>query len=276
MKLRIDCVAGLLILLIVAIAAPCSFASGKDRPVISAAEKAVAALEVQNVMSRHAYYHGAGKNCEELDAIWVKNTPVPTFSNPIGSWVGMDHIKSSYCETNLDNQKKTLEALKKKYPEIKEGRENFGVGEWLIHTLTTPIIEIAGDGKTAKAMWYSPGAYIGAKPDGTASGTWFFEKYGVDFAKEDGQWRIWHIQMFYDFTGPLEKGFADVPIKEEASLTSAAIAITAEAGERKMEDPRMKMQRSQPNPYKEWGPTTVPAIVRMPEPYYTFSETFSY
>ena len=32
-----------------------------------------------------------------------------------------------------------------------------------------------------------------------------------------------------------------------------------------------------PNPYKPWSPTKVPAIEpRFPEPYYTFSETFSY
>ncbi len=28
--------------------------------------------------------------------------------------------------------------------------------------------------------------------------------------------------------------------------------------------------------YSEWSPTTVPQFTPMPEPYHTFSETFSY
>jgi hypothetical protein len=28
--------------------------------------------------------------------------------------------------------------------------------------------------------------------------------------------------------------------------------------------------------YKEWSPTTIPQLVPMPEPYFTFAETFSY
>lgn len=61
-------------------------------------------LEVQNVMSKHAYYHSAGRNYEELADIWVQHTPNPTFSNPHGSWVGMDHIRAACGELNRDNQ----------------------------------------------------------------------------------------------------------------------------------------------------------------------------
>ena len=242
-------------------------AAGDQRPTLASGDRALAMLEVQNVMSKHAYYHSAGRNYEELADIWVKHTPNPTFSNPHGSWVGMDHIRAAYGELNRDNQDKSMKALAAKYPGIKVAPESRGVGEWIIHTLTTPIIEVAGDGKTAKAMWYSPGAGVSARPDGKAGGTWFFEKYGVDFVKEDGAWRIWHIQMFYDLTGPLEHGLADVPVRPTGPR---------EQGERRPEDPRMKMQKAPVNPYPEWSPTTVPVVVPWPKPYYTFSETFSY
>ncbi len=235
---------------------------------ISDATRAVDTLAVQNVMGRHAFYHGAGKNCDELKAIWATKSGDDTFSNPHGSWVGMKNIYNSYCLANTENQKKALEALRAKYPEIKDSPESYGVGDFLIHTLTTPIIEIAGDGKSAKGMWYSPGVMVGAKPDGTAGGIWFFEKYGVDFVKEDGQWKIWHIQMFYDFTGPLEHGLADVPIQRDMSKV--------EAGEKQFEDPLMKQQKLNPHGYKDWSPTTVPVMIRTPEPYYTFGDTFSY
>ena len=32
-----------------------------------------------------------------------------------------------------------------------------GVGQLLLHVITTDIIEIAADGKTAKCFWYTPG-----------------------------------------------------------------------------------------------------------------------
>jgi hypothetical protein len=220
-------------------------------------------------MGRHAFYHGAGKGCEELDAIWAKHPPTPdTFTNPMGAWTG-DHIRSSYCEMNMVNQKKDLDALRKQYPEVPDSPASYGAGTFLFHFLTTPIIEIAGDGKTAKGMWYSPGIFIGAQngTDSKPGGIYFYEKYGVDFLKEDGQWKIWHIQMFYDYTGPLEHGVADVPVGGGGPK---------EAGEMKAQDPRMAQDKVNPNPYKGWSPTRIPVMIQTPEPYYTFSETFNY
>ena len=240
-----------------------------SRKGISDAERAVASFAVANVMGRHAFYHGAGKNCEELENIWAKHPPTPnTFTNPAGAWTG-EHIQSSYCEMNLVNEKKDLEELRKKYPDIPDTAASLGAGDFLFHTLTTPIIEVAGDGKTAKGMWYSPGIFIGATKgtDGKSGGIYFYEKYGVDFIKEGDQWKIWHIQMFYDYTGPLEHGVADVPVGG---------AGIKEAGETKAVDPRMKQDKANPNPYPGWSPTRIPIMIATPAPYYTFSDTFTY
>ena len=70
---------------------------------------------------------------------------------------GKAAVKKYYGQANQDNKVKELEQISKIYPEVKNLPENLGAGhEWAMHTLTTPIIEIAGDGKTAKAVWYSP------------------------------------------------------------------------------------------------------------------------
>jgi len=254
--------------LVTALGVSSAFAAEK-RPEISDATRAVAIQAVANVMGRHAYYHGTGKNCDELDAIWAKHPPTPnTFTNPAGAWTG-EHIRSSYCEMNLVNQKKDLDALRKIYPEVPDTTASYGAGMFLIHTLTTPIIEIAGDGKTAKGMWYSPGIMIGPinGTDGGPGGIYFYEKYGVDFIKEEDGWKIWHIQMFYDYTGPLDHGVATIPVKEK---------VKKEAGETESVDPRMKQDKANPNPYQEWSPTRIPVMTPTPAPYYTFSETFSY
>jgi hypothetical protein len=45
---------------------------GVERPIISAGERSDARWEVQNVMSKHAYYKQINQHCEELADIWVK------------------------------------------------------------------------------------------------------------------------------------------------------------------------------------------------------------
>ena len=44
----------------------------KGRPEISPGERALAAIEVQNVFSKHCYYHEAGLHRAEMEDIWVK------------------------------------------------------------------------------------------------------------------------------------------------------------------------------------------------------------
>jgi hypothetical protein len=57
----------------------------------------------------------------------------------------------------------------------------------IMHTLTTPIIEVAGDGKTAKGMWYSPGQVTEVGQDGKPMAMWMWEKYGADFER---RWQV--------------------------------------------------------------------------------------
>ena len=63
------------VIIILALAGTSLAQEGKDpaksRPTISAAERALAMWEIQNTMSKHAYYHAAGMHIEELADIWV-------------------------------------------------------------------------------------------------------------------------------------------------------------------------------------------------------------
>ena len=60
-------------------------------------------------------------------------------------------------------------------------------GSIFFHTLATPCIQVAGDGKTAKVTWASPGfeADCGKNVmDGSDHmAVWCWGKYGVDFIK---------------------------------------------------------------------------------------------
>jgi len=291
------------------------------RPTISAGERALAVIEVQNAFSKHAYYHAAGKHIDELTDVWVKEdgpyAATATWTNDSGIMEGMDIIKKVYGQGLVDNQKNLLEQISKIVPEIKNVPENLGVGyEYSMHFQTTPVIEIAGDGKTAKGIWYSPGIHIGGSVlEGgktTMSGGFWMEKYGVDFVKEDDKWKIWHIGMYYDNTPPgwtYENGQAvyktaeaagaggpkpQVTTKTDTQLEKDAAAVAANtpaggapggapgggpgggAGGGPGSTTGVSLKPN-PDPYKAWSPLRASKIQpKFPEPYYTFSETFSY
>jgi hypothetical protein len=283
-------------------------ADAKSRPTISNAERALAMWQVQNTMSKHAYYHAAGLHLEELADIWVnENGPwakTATFASPNWIMKGVAAVKKYYGQANQDNKVKELENVSKVYPEVKNVPENLGAGhEFAMHTLTTPIIEIAGDGKTAKAVWYSPGLGLSSRINGenvTVGSTFFWEKYGADFVNEDGQWKIWHCQMFYDFTPSLPASMTERLGKGGAQAQQGAPGGGApgggapagssaarggqgdragqgaiEAGERMSAGAADMVDN--PKKYKNYSPTRVPEIMpQFPVPYYTFSETFSY
>lgn len=147
-------------------------------------QRAYDMIQIKNVMARHAYYHAASRHDIELETIWAMKTPGVSWGNNVGFMLGRKEVWNRYV-----------------LPHIGHG---CAPGEMFIHTLTTPLIEIAEDGMTAQAMWYTPGFGTGAGP-GAAPGTptkgeWMYERYAVDFVKEDGQWKIWHFFVGTDFS----------------------------------------------------------------------------
>jgi hypothetical protein len=232
-------------------------------------QKALDVQEVTNVMGKHAYYHSVGHHLQELKDIWVKENgayaATASFGQNHGYYSGIQRIKLAYGDFNEKNRKANLERISKLYPEVKNVKENEGVGSLIMHTLTTPIIEVAGDGKTAKGMWYSPGQVTEIGKDGKPMAMWMWEKYGADFVKEDGKWKLWHIHMYSDFAVAPGKNWTD----------PAASGNPFSSGDTVEMPPEMRPTIAETT-YKEWGPTVVPQLVPMPEPYHTFSETFSY
>ncbi|MBN1628925.1 MAG: nuclear transport factor 2 family protein [Thermoleophilia bacterium] len=224
------------------------------------AQRALDVLEVQNCMSRHAYYHGAGMHAEELEKNWVKKTPNPTFAMNFGKWVGYESIKKCYVDAGPIINGAGLEALSRQFPDIEVKEENMGIGNLVIHAQTTPIIEIAGDGQTAKGIWVTPG--VVTLPFPQLQAWWMWEKYGADFVKEEGEWRMWHLAMFTDFGVPMGE-----PIL--SNQANGADAMVMPPG---VPEPDEKFEM-----YKMYSPYTKPVLLpRLPEPYETFSETFSY
>ena len=57
-----------------------------------------------------------------------------------------------------------------------------------LHQITTPVIQVAGDLKTAKGMWMSTGAILMLHDEASETGrsfTWDSGKYAVDFVRKE-------------------------------------------------------------------------------------------
>ena len=70
-------------------------------------------------------------------------------------------------------------------------------------------MELAGDGKTAKGLWYSIAQETEAQPDGTGKALWMPEKIAVDFVKEKDGWKIWHIVVSTDLVSEAGEDYSE-------------------------------------------------------------------
>jgi len=293
-----------------------SAADSKGRKEISSGDRALAMMEVQNVFSKHAFYHQASKHCEEIADIWVaEDGPNAKTARWMlsGSTLlqGIAAVKDKYCTQHVEGQKKTLEELSKKVPSVKNIPENIGAGgEYVMHTQETPVIEVAGDGKTAKGIWYSIGLAVRGSVDESGktsvSTGWMWEKYAVDFINENGEWKIWHLLNLMD-QGPAESqgrdNTAQAPIGQGGASGGQGGAPGGQGGAPGGQGGAPGGQGGAPggqggapggqggapggqggpgggeqaSKYFHYSPTAVLRIdPPFPEPYYTFSETFEY
>lgn len=70
-------------------------------------------------------------------------------------------------------------------------------------------MELAGDGKTAKGLWYAIAQETEAQPDGTGKALWMPEKIAVDFVKENDDWKIWHIVVSTDLVSEAGEDYSE-------------------------------------------------------------------
>ena len=215
-----------------------AFASGEASSALSLeevaalAQRAMDVQAVENIMNRHVLYHCYGEHKAEMEEIWVQeyeNQMTASFGQNQGFMVGYGSIwdgyvtghdeswltsAKRYCANNdIDVSGWTDEQILEVYG---------GVGQLLLHVTTTAIIEIAEDGQTAKGYWYSPGMIA----ESGQSGNTIWEAYGVDFVKENGEWKMWHLHMFTDFMGSFY-----LTLGGKGGSANTSVAPTAAAAE---------------------------------------------
>lgn len=201
-------------------------------------------MQIQNIMGKYAYYVMAGMTREIGEGMFSNRPDTRTYLGEQGY---------------LEGPKAFLKVEEQRQPESEGEREKARVGRMAMHCPICPVIEIAGDGKTAKGVWVGLGL-LAMKDRGTGEprGAWEWDKYGVDFIKEDGQWKIWHHHIYRLLHG----WGVDEKWAEQFSKPEPALGL-------KLDGPAVD-----DNPYRL---DTVQRLVpKPPEPYETWEDTFSY
>ena len=170
--------------------------------------------DVKSLMNRRVFLQTADLREEELRTMWVQepeHQKTASYGSNWGYYVGMDEIRKYYVDSHaaaLEEQKKT------------NGAAEVNMGNMYAHPLTTGLVELAEDGKTAKGLWYSIGNEAMAQADGTAHVQWMLGKVAADFIREEDGWKIWHIVISTDVDCQAGHDYGEYPVYEDWSADS--------------------------------------------------------
>ena len=120
--------------------------------------------EVKDLMARRAYLYMQDLRREEIETLWVQkpeNKKTAVFGSNWGFYTGLDNISRWYVGEHGNLRQTQLDAVSAHDPAVKNCPENLGYGAMLCSPLSTALVEIAGDGKTAQGLWYSIGQRSG-------------------------------------------------------------------------------------------------------------------
>lgn len=149
-------------------------------------DRAADYIAIQNLASRYQFYHQPSTMARSFE-LFAQQTPGVSVAISGGVEEGLDRVKAFWTKTSP-------------FPPV---------GVMLEHQLTTPLIEVAEDGLTAKAVWMSPGHET--VPGLLPGGHWAWGRYAIDFVKEDGAWKIWHLRYYPTIRVRCGQDWADGP-----------------------------------------------------------------
>ena len=144
--------------------------------------------EIQNLMGTYTVNHVPKNMADHVELFALEMPDVSVEVGDRGVYRGPEAVKALFGQTFTMDLK----------------------GNLLIHYLATPMIEVAGDGKTAKGVWRSPGIEaVVPKGGGKPVPLWSFGSYACDFIHAGGRWKIWHLHWFRTVKSSFKDGWVD-------------------------------------------------------------------
>ena len=222
--------------------------------------------DVKNLMGKYVNCLLLNRQGEIYDAFFSKKDDVSLAFND-GSYVGAEAVKG-YFTALVERNKLSAKLLQQRLPEKLGGKSEekiYGIGPFHVKPLTAPVVEVAEDGETAKGLWFCLGCYAEVTSRGPES-SWTWGYFAGDFVYENDGWKIWHLQYLNDVDSLCGQSWGGevMPYPELEEFAPLKDFV--------MPEYTVKEQARQL--YAADRPLT--ETPRIPEPYQTFAETFSY
>ncbi|MBR1780627.1 MAG: nuclear transport factor 2 family protein, partial [Oscillospiraceae bacterium] len=153
---------------------------------------------IKNLMGKLANLTLLNREGEIFDRFWSRAEDVCLGFND-GYYVGAQAV-AGYYRAAAERNLLVAKLLQAKFPEQLGGKSDAeidGVGPFKVEPLYNPLIEVAGDGKTAKGLWSCQGAHNEVGTAGPVA-NWTWGYFAADFIREDDGWRIWHLLRVND------------------------------------------------------------------------------
>ena len=221
---------------------------------------------ILNLMGIFSSHYLLKKEKDIVGSLWAEAADVCLATND-GYYCGQEAV-AGYFEALHQKNLLTSRLIQAKYPKElgdKTPEEVYGVGIIDYKPLDTPVLELSRDGKTAKGLWYCRNSFNSL----TEAGPMAYYSWGwvaADFLRENGAWKIWHLWMVDDIH--VEAGNQYYEQKKERPV------VPEFAEMQNFSMPAPTVQKKVRELYYTDRPHTPGP--RLPEPYDTFAETFSY
>ena len=215
--------------------------------------------EVMEVMNRRVFYLMEGKHREELNDLWVQepeHRATASFGRNYGYYDGWEEIQRYYVTGFETERRAILEGLAAEDASIRVCEENRMIGFTCMNPNSTPLVEIAGDGKTAQGVWYSIAQETTGRAGGASTALWRGEKLAADFVKEDDGWKIWHLVIATDYTNPAGTPHEAQPLEYEPGEDPRQIEFGTPTIAMLTHDSRLHWADNyppEPVPYETWS-----------------------
>lgn len=221
---------------------------------------------IKNLMGRMSADYVLKKEYSMVDSYWSNREDISLGINT-GWFVGREEVKRYYRE--LSARIKAESALIAKiFPKElgdKDAQTLHGVGTMDYKPIDTPVVEIAGDGRTAKGIWAIRGSHTKLTPSGPVA-YWEWGWFLADFVLDEGQFKLWHLQYLIEAEKPCGHSWTGpeytYPLREEFREVAG------------YSDPVPTVAMVLREKYRDDRPFT--PLPKVPEPYDTFSQTFTY
>ena len=215
-----------------------------------AASRADAYRQVCNAQASHNWGYYQHLHKDELDRYWAQTVDDIVYAHGREAFYGHDSTYQYYIETPkrmCENGR--INALKN-YGIRVEPPE--GPGYRVHNVISSPVVEVAGDGKTAQGIWMAHTFMSQIDPDGGASPSFGLAKYGDEFYCENGVWKMWHRRDYVDSMLPCVRLDRD-PFENNHPMFQNGVKTIAQEGDMIYKPYSCtKREPAIPSPYPAW------------------------